>query len=135
MQIEKAADWDLVNEALLGFEDGLIRETWLESGRWLQEDDSVNEPGHWTAAVLVQLQSAPTRAFLLWFDGVTSIEFLANRDVTPANAHDLDTGWHAAFLGCRVTATRCRVEPLGEEWVGRGPFLTDRARLIPSSKA
>jgi len=54
---------------LAGFEDAIIREVWVESGRSLTLGDRVVERGFWRAVVLVQLQSASIRAARLRFEG------------------------------------------------------------------
>ncbi len=62
LRVSESADWARVNETLAGFEDAIIREVWVESGRSLTLGDRVVERGFWRAVVLVQLQSASIRA-------------------------------------------------------------------------
>ena len=104
LTISTAADWAPVNDALLGFEDGLVREVWLESGMWLTRDDQVAEEGMWRVVMLVQVQTAPIRSALLRFEGVSAAAFHQNKDVSPAEAADLANAgdgsnrWFVEFL-------------------------------------
>jgi hypothetical protein len=130
LNVSAARDWVPVNDALLGFEDGLVREVWLESGMWLSGHDHVAEEGMWRVVVLVQVQTAPIRAALLRFDGVSAASFRQDKDVSPAEAGDLAKAgganrWFVEFLSCRIEATTCEVEFLDDQWVGRGPFLSN----------
>lgn len=121
--VRTADDWARINDALDGFDDGIIKETWLDRASWLAEDDRVSEQGYPTAIVVVQLQGGSSRSVRLQFDGVRVMAFDLQRDVRPARAQRRSVGWVAEFLSCRVEATRCTAELLGDRWLGPGPFL------------
>jgi hypothetical protein len=127
--VERSGDWELVNDALGGFEDGVVREYWLDGASWVTHDDHLAEDGYPRLVVVVQLQSSSVAAVRLTFEGVRTVRYERKRDVSPAVARDERDGWIVEFLSCCVAASSCIVEPLGSEWLGRGPFLgSDQAR-------
>jgi hypothetical protein len=123
LKVIGADDWELVNDALDGFDDGIVKEIWLDRAAWLTEDDQLAEQGYPTAVIVVQLQSARTRSARLRFEGVRAVTFDLGRDVRPARARPERDGWEVEFLSCRVAASSCTVEILGDRWLGPGPFL------------
>jgi hypothetical protein len=123
LTVADPADWAAVNDALDGFEDGIVKEVWLEGGRWLTREDQIAECGLSMAIVVVQLQSASVRSATLRFEGVRALAFDSTREISPARASSLRDGWQAEFLSCQITARACEVELLGDEMLGPGPFL------------
>lgn len=123
MHVKCVADWDRVNDLLEGFEDGIVKEVWLDGQTWLEPDDTLPQVGYPRLVVIVHLQSSKVRAARLTFEGVRSVAYDSQRDASPAVAEDQREGWVVKFLSCRIAASSCVVEPLGSEWLGRGPFL------------
>lgn len=123
MHVKCGADWDRVNDLLEGFEDGIVKEVWLDGQTWLEPDDTLPQVGYPRLVVIVHLQSSKVRAVRLTFEGVRSVAYDSQHDASPAVAEDQREGWIVKFLSYRIAASSCVVEPLGSEWLGRGPFL------------
>lgn len=78
--VTTAADWDMLNETLMGFEDGFVREVWVDSGRWLTPDDTVIESA--TPQVVLLVQCRQRRLARQFFASTGLAQFLSNTTVT-----------------------------------------------------
>jgi hypothetical protein len=123
LTVSSVDDWIEVNAAVDGFEDGVVKELWLDGATWLTDDDNLVERGYPKAIVVVQLQSSAARSAKMEFAGVRAMTVDLGRDVTPAQATADRDAWTVTFLSCTITAEGCEVSVLGDKFVGPGPFL------------
>lgn len=122
--IRSSKDAILLNEALDDFEDGIVKEVWLNGPDWLDEDDRIIFGKGASVIVLVQLQSSKSRSCRLHFSGVSSVEFYSDRETVPCKFTSSDGEMFTMeFLSCRIVAEVCEAEVRGGLDVGQGPLL------------
>jgi hypothetical protein len=51
LTVGSVGDWDKVNAALGGFDDGVVKEFWLDRSAWLTDGDMLVERGYPKAIV------------------------------------------------------------------------------------
>jgi len=119
IHVTEAAHWSLVNEALGGFHDGVVRHLRLDTSDFVGHDLNAVIEGRQVASVVVQFQRRKVPAAHLLFADVRCASFDYRRDVSPAIAQPSSAGiWKASFLSIEIEAGECWVLPLPASFSG-----------------
>jgi hypothetical protein len=119
IHVTEAAHWSLVNEALGGFHDGVVRYLRLETSDFVGRDLNAVLEGRQVASVLVQFQSRKVPAAHLLCADVRGASFDYRRDVAPVVAEPSSAGiWKVSFLSIEIEAGECWVLPLPASFSG-----------------
>jgi hypothetical protein len=114
IHVTEAAHWSLVNEALGGFHDGVVRHLLLESSDCVGRDLNAVLKGRQTASVLVQFQWRKVPAAHLLFTDVRCVSFDYRRDVAPVVTEPSSTGgWKVFYAGKAKVNAHSTVKPRG----------------------
>jgi hypothetical protein len=119
IHVTEAAHWSLVNEALGGFHDGVVRHLRLDTSDFVGGDFNAVLEGRQVASVLVQFQWRKVPAAQLLFADVRCASFDYRRDVESVVAEpSSEGGWKASFLSVEIEAGECWVLPLPTSFSG-----------------
>ena len=119
IHVPEAAHWSLVDEALGGFHDGMVRHLRLQSSDFVGDDFKAVLEGRQVASVLVQFQWRKVPAAQLLFADVRCASFDYRRDVSAVVAEPSAAGgWKASFLSVEIEAGECWVLPLPASFIG-----------------
>ncbi len=119
IHVTEAAHWSLVDEALGGFHDGVVRHLRLDTSDFVGRNLHAVLEGRQAASVLVQFQWSKVPAAHLLFADVRYASIDYRRDVSPLVAEPLSAEtWKVSFLSVEIEASECWVLPLPSSFSG-----------------
>ena len=126
-------EWNRLVEDAYGSQHAIIREVAVRADDVVRPDLGLSQIMTARGQVLVQLQEEDIPSIVLWFEGVTRIEYRAVRDQPPTR-HPAGRRWIFEFLSLTIETERGFAARPGSLGLGSSITIAELAHLIADPK-